>query len=38
MSNAIELEAGAFHWHILPELLHHDPHGSAATLFAVDGP
>jgi tRNA A-37 threonylcarbamoyl transferase component Bud32 len=38
MSKAIELEAGAFHWHILPELLHNDPHGSAAKLFHADGP
>src|SRR5579862_5488017 len=38
MPKAIELEAGAFHWHILPELLHNDPHGSAAQLFLADGP
>lgn len=38
MSKAIELEAGAFHWHILPELLHNDLHGSAAQLFLTDGP
>ena len=38
MSKAIELEAGAFHWHILPELLHNDPHGSAAKLFHANGP
>ena len=38
MAKAIELEAGAFHWHILPELLHSDPHGSAATLFQANGP
>jgi tRNA A-37 threonylcarbamoyl transferase component Bud32 len=35
---AIQLEAGAFHWHILPELLHDDPHGSAARLFQPGGP
>ena len=29
MAKAIQLEAGAFHWHILPELVHADPHGSA---------
>jgi tRNA A-37 threonylcarbamoyl transferase component Bud32 len=38
MSKAIELEVGAFRWHILPELLHNDPNGSAANLFHVDGP
>ncbi len=38
MSKAIELEAGAFHWHILPELLNNDLHGSAAKLFQADGP
>jgi tRNA A-37 threonylcarbamoyl transferase component Bud32 len=38
MANAIELEAGAFHWRILPELLHNDAHGSAAKLFHVTGP
>jgi tRNA A-37 threonylcarbamoyl transferase component Bud32 len=38
MANAIQLEAGAFRWHILPELVHDDPHGSAAKLFRPDGP
>jgi tRNA A-37 threonylcarbamoyl transferase component Bud32 len=38
MSKAIELEAGAFHWHILPELLNNDPQGSATKLFQADGP
>jgi tRNA A-37 threonylcarbamoyl transferase component Bud32 len=38
MLNAIELEAGAFRWHILPELVHDDPHGSAAKLFQPAGP
>jgi tRNA A-37 threonylcarbamoyl transferase component Bud32 len=38
MAKAIELEAGTFHWHILPELFHNDPHGSAARLFQAEGP
>jgi tRNA A-37 threonylcarbamoyl transferase component Bud32 len=38
MSKAIALEAGSFRWHILPDLLHNDPHGSAAKLFQPAGP
>ena len=38
MAKTIELEAGAYHWHILPELLNNDPHGSAGPLFDPAGP
>src|SRR5262245_36123917 len=38
MATTIELETGAFHWHILPELLNKDAEGSAAQLFDPAGP